>query len=88
MAFDFPFPLLNGDISGVAEVDFDLEGEGMGGYGSSSELSTSHLLRSELYDSRASDSSSAVNALAVDGGKVTRNERNWPAYVRVAGLAG
>ncbi len=27
-AFDFLFPLRDGDISGVAELDLDLEGEG------------------------------------------------------------
>lgn len=88
-AFDLPFPLRNGDMSGVAEFDLDFEGEGMAGYGSSSELSTSHLVRSELYDSRLSNSSSAFNDWEFDeAGRVTRNERNFPAYVRVVDFVG
>lgn len=49
-------------------------------------MSTSQRLRNELYDSRVSNSSSSFIVCEFDGGRVTKNERNCPAYVLVIGL--
>lgn len=53
-------------------------------------MSTPHLFRSELYDSRVSSSSSSMvverGSFGVEEGKGTRNDLNCPAYVRVMGI--
>ena len=92
-ALAFPFPLRDGDTSGVVALDlFDLDGDGENsGYGSSSELSTPQRLRSELYDSRVSSSSSSsvvgIEPFGTeDFGNETRKDRNPPAYVLVTDL--
>ena len=83
--FDLPFRLGDGESCGD------------GGRGSSSDASTPHRCRSSVYDSRISKSSSWFSttmalALAIklasipidaacEGGKATRKDRDFPAYV-------
>lgn len=79
-------PLRDGEASGVAVKD--PAGETCG-YGSSSELSTPHRSRRELYDSLVSNSFSSSKiwdcCVEEEDGTFTRNERYLPAYVRVLG---
>ena len=73
----------DGETLGDAELDVDAK-EAFG-YGSSSELSTPQRERSELYDSRVSNSSSRLSIPCESRfdvfapGKGTRNERKLPA---------
>jgi hypothetical protein len=88
-SFSFPFPLVEcfvGECAG--EWDWELEGEGERevGCGSSSELSTPHLVRRSVYDSRVSEVSCvcARGSRSPSGGREEvgremRNERDLPA---------
>ena len=75
--------LFDGEALGDAELDGDARETF--GYGSSSELSTPQRERSELYDSRESNSSSRLSIPCETRfdefatGKGTRNERKLPA---------